>query len=557
MTTAQRIIRDQTQAADSRSNFDNQWYEISQRLWPAAVELFWQAGQKRTIGQKNTELMYDGTTSIALDRYSAVLASLMVPVDQKWHRLKTTDPALNKRTEVKEWYDAATTTLFGLRASKNSGFYPQMNVAFRSIGAFGNGVIFIDKAIPSPTTSGRGIRYRHQHLAETYLKENYQGNVDTAYRKFSMTHRQAQQMVDDKVFSKLPEKVAELLKDGKQAEDTYTYIHCVTPNDEFDAKRADFRGMAFREYYVCVQTNEIVGESGYRTFPFAVGRPAVSPGETYGRGPGQTVLPNIKILNEQKKTIIKVGHQIADPTWLAHDDGIVDTFSVRPGFMNAGGVDAQGRKLVQPLHDNRGQVPMLENLMEQERNVINDAFLVTLFQILVDTPRMTATEVLDNARQRSILLSPSMAPLQSGFIGGIIERELDILLHAGMISPMPEALKEALSEGDIELRTEVEYDNPLTRQMRAEEAAGLARWTEQLLQAAQITQDPGLLDYVDWDTAAPELADINAVPARWVATEDQIAEKREKRNTQQAIDTAIQAGPAVAGLLKEDAGGPR
>lgn len=549
MISAERVLREQKTEENRRSNFENQWQEIADVLWPGAADMFWTSRADKSVGHKNTELMYDATSAIALDRHTSILASMMVPQGSKWHRLRTTSPELNRERDVAEWYDTVTDILFRVRQSPNSGFYPQMNKAFKSIGAFGTGVVFVDLDPPSPTSRGGWPRYRDMHMSGTYLRENYQGQIDTAFIKGAFTHRQAQQMVDAGIFEKLPKKVDERIK--KNSEEQHTYIHYIGPNEDFDPGVKGVKGMAFEEAWVCQDTNEVIGRGGYRVFPLPNGRPSVTPGEVYGRGPAMLVLPNIKVLNQQKKSHLKVGHQLADPTLLAHDDGIVDTFSLRPGFVNAGGLDSQGRKLVQPLLENRGQVNQLKELMDDERSVINDAFLVHLFQILLDTPRMTATEVLDNARQRSMLLSPTMAPLQSGFLGGMIEREIDLLVHANRLPEMPPVLLEAQNDAGLE----IEYDNPLSRLMRSEEAAGISRWTEQLLQAVQITQDPAPLDHVDWDTAAPELADINAVPKRWVADEAQIAEKRQQRNAAQAVDTAIQAGPSVAALLKEGAGG--
>ncbi len=357
---AQDHIREQERLATSRSNFEEQWQQISERIWPASADLFWLSGSTgRQRGQKNTELMLDAHAAIALERHAAILSSLMTPEAQKWHRLRTSLPELNRIEEVRLWYDHATDVLFRQRRSPKSGFYSNMLTGYMSIGAFGNGITFIDWENASPQGPGR-LRYKHSHLSETYLKQNFQGVVDTVYRRFPMSHRQAQQMVAAGKFSKLPEKIDEMLKDPKQREQEFSYLHVVAPNDEFDGDRADFRGMPYRELYICVNTKEIVRESGYRTFPFAVGRPAVSPGESYGRGAGMLVLPNIKVLNEQKKTHLKMGHRLVDNVWLTHDDGVVDTFSLRPGAMNAGGVNAQGQKLVQPLYDNSGQLPQLK-----------------------------------------------------------------------------------------------------------------------------------------------------------------------------------------------------
>ena len=59
--------------------------------------------------------------------------------------------------------------------------------------------------------------------------------------------------------------------------------------------------------------------------------------------------------------------------------------------MNFGAMTDNGVPLVAAL-DFKSNLPVSLEMQEQKRAVINDAFLVTLFQILVDAPAMTATE---------------------------------------------------------------------------------------------------------------------------------------------------------------------
>jgi hypothetical protein len=267
-----------------------------------------------------------------------------------------------------------------------------------------------------------------------------------------------------------------------------------------------------------------------------------APGEIYGRSPAMEVLPAIKTLNEEKKTMLRTGHKKVDPVMLVHDDGILDTLSARPGAVVSGGVNADGRQLVHTLPV--GDLQAGHELMQLEMTAINDAFLVTLFQILVETPQMTATEVLERAREKGMLLSPTAGRQQSEYQGPLIERELDVLAQQGMLPPMPPALRELGGE------YQVEYTSPLARAQRAEEASGFMRWTETLLNVAAQTQDPSALDHVDFDVAAPELADIMAVPIRWVRPMDAIKAIREGRQQQAETQQMIEAAPAAASMMK-------
>ena len=67
---------------------------------------------------------------------------------------------------------------------------------------------------------------------------------------------------------------------------------------------------------------------------------------------------------------------------------------------------------------------------------------------------------------------------------------------------------------------------------------------------SQATQDPSVLDYLDMDHAAPQIADIYGVPQAWIRSAQDIANIRNHRAKQQATQTMIQAAPAMAGMAK-------
>lgn len=541
------IIDIQTQLSSERGNFEDQWQRVADRVDPKSSTAFFAAGEEHSTGERRDSKMLDSTAAIGAERYGAILSSLISPRGQKWHRLKTGSPELNRVPSVARWYDAANDILFKGRQNPRSGFYRNMNTSYYQIGLYGTGTIFTDMAPAGPMAPNPHVRYRQLHIAETFFKQNHQGIIDECYRKFRLTHRQAKQMLDDGLFDMLPKGVEKLLSNTRTLKDGFAYIHATRPNPNAEPTRFDSAGRAFTSHYVCVDTHEVVGTNGFFTFPFAVGRAPTGPGETYGRGPAMLVLSNIMVLNEQKRTMLRVGHRLSDPVVLAHDDGVVDTFSARPGTIVAGGLNAQGQRMIQSMDLPSGQLPANEKMMDMEKAVINDGFLTSLFQLLVDTPRMTATEVLRNMQEKSVLMAPQTEGIVDPQIGSLIQRELDLYIRAGLMPELPPELIEAQDE------YEVVYDNPLSRLGKAEEAAGFDRWQAQLLQAAQISQDPGPLDHINFDVAAPELADINAVPARWVATPEQVQAKRDNRDQQASVQTAIDAAPGVADLIEAGA----
>jgi hypothetical protein len=78
------------------------------------------------------------------------------------------------------------------------------------------------------------------------------------------------------------------------------------------------------------------------------------------------ILPALKTLNAEKRMFLKVGHRAADPVLLTYDDGVVD-FSMRPGAMNKGGVNKDGRLLVNTLPT--GNLQITKEMMDEERSL--------------------------------------------------------------------------------------------------------------------------------------------------------------------------------------------
>lgn len=519
---ADEILRRQSWMADARGVFDAHWREIAERILPRS-DVF---RIKRVAGEKHTEKVFDATAGLALERFAAAMESMLTPRTQRWHKLRVPDEGLNEDYEIREYLDAVTGMLFDARYSPRANFASQANEAYMSLGAFGTGAMFIDDSL------GRGIRYRSVHLSELFIAENHQGIVDTVFRKFEMTVRQMAQRFGTDALSEAQRKALE-----KNPDQAFDVIHAVMPRDEMEYGRNDFRGMPWSSCYVNCEGREILDEGGYRAFPYAVGRYVTAPREVYGRSPAMTVLPDIKMLNEMSKTVIRAAHKMVDPPLLLQDDGILQAFDLRPGALNYGGVDEQGRQLVHPLQSG-ARIDIGDAMLEQRRQVINDAFLVTLFQILVDAPQMTATEAMLRAQEKGALLAPTMGRQQSEFLGPLIEREIDILAAAGVLPPMPQALR------DIGGAVDVEYVSPLNRAQRADEGVAILRTLESVIPLAQA--DPRVMMVFDPEAIARELASINGVPAKVLRSKQQVEDMMAEQQQAAESQALLQAAPIVS-----------
>lgn len=530
---ADDLIRTYHDLKGKRGNWETHWEEIAERILPRQIGFV----GERTDGEKKTQKVFDSKPMVALERFAAVMDSMLTPRQSRWHNLRTTDESLNRDFAVQDWFYQVNNILYAARYSPKANFAGQNSERWISTGAFGTGCIFTD------FEPGVGLRYRCVNLRDLFLLENHQGAIDTVYRCFKYTARQAAQRFGEDA---LPEEIRKCLDDAKRQHDSFEFVHCVKPRTDYDPERADARGKPWASYYVSVKHRQIVSEGGYTSFPYSVSRYVTAPDEVYGRSPAMAALPDIKMLNEMSKTDIRAVHKLIDPPILLHDDGILGggamTVNMRPGGLNIGGVDRNGRALIQPFGTG-ARVDIADAKMEQRRAAIDDAFLVTLFQILVETPRMTATEALIRAQEKGMLLTPTMGRQQSEALGPLIERELDLLAFHRVLPPMPPALVEAGGE------YEIVYDSPMSRMQRAEELVGVQRTMELLAPFAQI--DPTVLDIFDRDELARLTAEVSGVPTPVLRSPDALKQLRADRAEQEQQAMMMQAAQPLAGAMKD------
>lgn len=533
------IMQEFSQMQLWRNTFANQWEEVASIVLPTQKNTFYY-GSFNWPGEKKTEQQVDATAMMALHRFGAILDSLLTPRNMVWHKLQSDNDEVMKDREARLWYEAATRVLFKHRYSPIANFSSQNQQIYQSLGAFGTGAMFVDQAYDAGGNPLPTLRYKACPLGEVFLKENHQGLVDGFVRWFRLTARQAAQKWGKE---NLPANLMSAYEQGSMA--PYNFLHRVCPRRDYDPQRLDAKGKVFGSWYVCVEGQCIMEEGGYHTFPMACTRYDQAPGEIYGRSPAMMVLPSIKTLNAEKRTFLKQGHRAADPVLLTADDGLIDGFSLRPGALNKGGLSSNGTRLVDTLPV--GDINVTKEMMDEERVLINDAFLVSLFQILTESPQMTATEVVERTNEKGILLAPTVGRQQSEYLGPLIDRELDVLAELGQLPPMPDSIREA--KGDYN----VNYTSPLARAMRAQEVAGFSRTMEFALGIVNVTQDPSILDNFDFDVAIRDTSTIQAVPETWMADPKAIQAKREQRQQQMQAEQEIQAAPAAAAMMKAEA----
>lgn len=512
----------------------------------------WQHGGPPVLSADNRaarRFAYDSTGIRAVPKFRAILQRLCSPDGQRWAKLNADDQALMRQPRVKMYFHELTELLHKMRYTPRARFKQMTTGVYSQIGVLGFGPNRIRWRQPSAIEPRGGFIYKAVHAKDVFVLADGDGVVDTHFVRFWLTARQFKLWFPKLDKSEYPPVIQRELErtGGPRDNEFYEFVHITYPRDmdSYDKHALDVRRFPYCGNYLAVQDKEWVGkEEGYMRQPYLVPRSYTEPDDLYGYSPALQALPSLGAASAMKKSIIRAGQKAVDPVILAADDGILSgRIGLTPGHVNWGGVDSQGRALIQALPPSDPGIGI--EMLQDERADVNDAFLVSLFEILAqDRERMTVPEVMERIGEKAALAAPTMGMLQSEQFGPQIEGEIAVLAeHAPWLLPeMPPELVEANGE------YQVEYTSPLAKGLYAEEDAGFMRIVAQCAEIAASTGDPSVMDHFDFDTAIPDLADHAAVRPTWIASPEALEAKREERAKAVQAEQAVQAAPAMASV---------
>lgn len=520
-----------------RGTFEEHWSRVARIASPRDDHF---NRQTFTQGEQVRRFQYDERAEETLGRATALYGSVTTPGDSKWHKLRQTNDELNKIQAINEYFDIATEVLFKWRYSPKAGFSVGKHEQNRSLLGFGTGALFTGQGSGDPRFRVP-LWYKAIHLSELFISENQRGFVDKVYRRYKMSGRQ---IIDEYGESNVPAGSLDQIK--RDSETFFDVVHAVRPNPNFDPDSLNPDKFMYisRHWLINRSDDTFLRKGGFRTFPYSITRDTRRPTEQYGRGTLMRVLPAIQMRNQMKRTQIRVWHQASDPALLLRDDSSIDIADVRPGHGVVGGLDASGNPTIQPFVSGANFEVSMEFLI-QEGQTIDGAFMLDLFLSNADLEgrdRVTATEILERDRERVRIMTPLSDRDETESLGPMIERELDILSEFGLLPEMPPELIEAEGEFDIE------FTNPLAVSRRSDEAIGSVQTVQAIMELGQVK--PEVLDIVNGDEYGRILARANSSPEALLNSPDEVAEIRQQRAEQEALEMVAQAAPGVGrGIL--------
>lgn len=498
-----------------RANFEKNWQSISDYVLPNRGDFSIQ----RSPGERKELDIFDSTAGQSLEMLASSLHGGITNPTARWFELKARPDELNKVDAVTRWAKEVTNVLYAVFNSPYSNFSSQNHEMFLSLGSYGTSCMYIDEEI------GVGINFQTIHMSQIYLLENARGMVDTVFRKFKYTARQAY----ERWGQDCGDKVLQCLEHGDPDKD-FEFLHIVYPQGDksFEPKPLG-KQFPFASCYISLEDKKILSEKGYRSMPYLTPRWVKSINEVYGWSPALMCLSDIRMINKMAETTIKSAQKIVDPPLLLADDGVILPVRIQPGGLNFGGVSPDGRPTIQPLQTG-GNLPLGMDLMDRVRQQIRSAFFIDQM-LLPQSPSMTATEVMQRNDERLRMMGPMLGRIQTEYLGPLIERVYSILEDTpGQLPPLPEEL-----EGR---KIDIEYVGPLAKAQRGSEALTMIRTLESMGPLIQFK--PDLLDNIETDGLFRHNATLLGVPIEGLRSQEEVDAIRQNRAQQEQAQAQMQ-----------------
>ena len=518
---AKEIIQEFEKRRGERATYESAWKDIRTFVRPNSVDF----NASSSPGDVRTERMYDSTAMQAnLDLANEVVSDLFSPAERTFGIAVAGDIEINRDPDVIAWTDYVSEVIFSAYSDERSQLTSSVHEVIQDVTAFGNGILLQEWSMDE-----QQIIFQSKPLANSFFGLNKDGLVDTMYRFEEMTVKQVKE--------KFPEaKWEDMEKDPPERK--YTILHAVYPRREAGD---GYRGsMPFASCWVMKEKKALLDECGYKSFPYHTPRWNKLADEVYGRGPAINCLPAIRMLNRMKLTTIRAAQKATDPTVWLPSEGIRLPYKEFPGAVNFYDKTEfpNGFSLQQQEH--RGNFPVTLEMMEAERLEIKKAFYTDWLEWFPKSERQTAEEIRELTARKLTKMAPLMGRLQTELLVPMIQRSFELKMAAGEIPDPP-----AMLQGKL---LKVAYVSASARAQASSEANALILYAQQIIPLSQAS--PDILDAINWDNYAQELAIKQRISRRILRSLDEIQAIRQGREQEkQTLQMAGAAEPVSKAAL--------
>lgn len=497
---------------EQRNIIDTEYDELARLLHPTRIGFQSEVAR----GDHRMDDVYDSTPQQARWQLAQSIESFVTPKGgEAWLKIESEDQDLMEDHEVRLWYEDVTNKVHAAIYNPQSKFHDASEEIYSDLATFGPAPFAVFERM---TDSGRAMpAFQSLHLKNVHWAANEWGERDTFYVEWKRPVGNAARLYGKE---NLGDKAQNLLRDDKP-DTEIKLLHVVEPRAERDASREDNQNMPFVSYVFDMDGKKLVEESGFNEQPYNVPIWGHISGESWGWSLGRMLLPDVKMLNQQERTTLEVGHFVARPPLAVPHEGVIDFAAFHPGSYLY--YDAQtaatngGRPPIHPINIG-ANYPISRDMTNDTRERIWSGFLRNVMNLPVDAPQMTATEVIERKQEMMRLVAPVFGKLEDDLSRPLVRRVFWILFRSGAFRPPPPQLQLSPIKFTV--------NSPFTAVRKQIEAASVTRVAEIIGPLAEAK--PEMLDHYDTDEIARDVGQ-SLMPTEWIRSRDSVAEIRDQR----------------------------
>jgi hypothetical protein len=480
---------------------------------------------------------FDGTAQRACNILATGQSSRITPSGSRWFVLRPA-PHLQGNRSAEAWFSRCTDILASAIAA--SSFYNKAFNCYLNRGAYGVSAMEI---LPGP--NNRGLHFRSLPVGTFAIGESAYEEVDTLSR---VAHRTPAQLAQEFGRDNIPESVAKKFDEpSTRHQPTEQVIHIILPRDPaaIDPRKTDAKNKPFASYHIHRQTETLLLESGYDSFPTPVSRWQAHDLSPYGWGPGDYALPEASQANFLEQ-INDLQAELAVSPRILYPAGMKDEIDFGPygltSFDPAAGENAVPREWL-----TGGRFEISKDRAADKKRAIDDAFFVELFRAVSQLPSdATATQVNAIVSESREMFHPIYSNMVREFHIPTLRRSFQIGLAQGIFPPPPPSVIESDTFTRFIADPEVEFTSAMAMAL---EAGHLAKTNDLITVLSPLAAlDPAWLRAFDPETIVPHLTRTQGLPLTFLRTPEQMRALAEAAAQQEQAMAATQAVRNLGGV---------
>lgn len=353
------------------------------------------------------------------------------------------------------------------------------------------------------------------------IEENSKGEIDTVFRYFEYTARQAVQEFGEE---NLPKCVLDAYNDVNEKDKHFNFLNIIMPraDGERDKSKTTPKNKPIADICIEMSSKKIVRDSGRDRFPYCCAR-FYNMGEVYGRSCGMKAIPALRAISMATWAYLKNVEFNAKPMIFA-PPSMYDRMRIEADTVNAWDSSLGDVKIWSPSGDMNSPLEFAERKKDEVRKI----FYVDRIQYL-DEKRMTATEAQLRYDEMIQSFSPVLAGLQSEFFTPFIEGLVEEVVARGMVN-IPDTLK---SENGS-LNFTVEYKSRLNSKLKGAFNSSIMSFLNLIASYGQVkATSPVASIYLNDDSIIKEFAKNCNVSKVALNTDEEIEMAIQMQNEQQ------------------------